>query len=148
MKIRITNKQMAWVVYASANYILSNRLKLQIGELFTLNSDPNFEQEIDVNAENFKTMMIATSNMIQGEAKDINPEIHLSIKNQILTVAAPVLQHLQTLTDEVEIENYRLENQEILQMAQDVQEILVYNEQQKENKILAGYEIMTNWFNN
>lgn len=82
--------------------------------------------------------MIAVNNQPQGIAKEINPTMHLKLKEQILTEAQPIMIALSKLTDEAEIEAYKKENEEILTIAERVQTILTDNLQMLENKILSG----------
>lgn len=64
--------------------------------------------------------------------------MHLKLKNQILTIAQPILVGLSQLTDEVEIEQYKKTHSEILTIAEQVQKILEDNLQMLENKITNG----------
>ena len=63
---------------------------------------------------------------------------NLKLKNQILTIAQPILVGLSQLTDEVEIEQYKETHSEILTIAEQVQKILGDNLQMLENKITNG----------
>jgi hypothetical protein len=82
--------------------------------------------------------MKAVNSQPQGIAKDINPPMHLSLKAQILALVTPIMIHLATLTDQSEIDAFKLEHSEILTMAEKVQSILLENEAMLEAKILNG----------
>ena len=137
MKIQITNREIFFAV-ESVWEQLNYKLRYQINQLVTANSDDSYVQEVDVDAVSFIQVMKATSNQPQGVAKDINPPMHLSLKGQILSIAGPVMQHLSTLTDVDEIDAYKLESAEILIIAEAVQLILDENEAMLNNKLLNG----------
>lgn len=137
MKLNITNREIFFAVENCWNE-LHYKLKNQINNLVTANSEDSFVQEVDINAQSFILVMKAVNSQPQGIAKDINPPMHLSLKAQLLAAVAPIMAHLATLTDEVEIEAYRETHSEILTMAERVQSILLENEAVLEAKILNG----------
>jgi hypothetical protein len=137
MKIKITNREIFFAVESVWNE-LDYKLKYQLNQLVSLNDTDSFEQEVEINAESFIKVMKAASSQPQGVAKDINPPMHLSLKNQILTIAAPILEYLSTLTDEQERNDYKAEHIEILTISEAVQSILVSNEDTLNAKILNG----------
>jgi len=137
MEIQITNKEIFWAV-ESVWENLDYKLKYQIHQLVNINSEDDFIQTIEIDAASFIKIMKAVSGQPQGIAKDINPPLHLSLKNQILAIAGPIMYQLSTLTDEVEIEAFKVLNSEILTIASEVQSILVTNETMLNNKILNG----------
>lgn len=137
MKIQITNREIFFAVESVWND-LDYKLKYQLNQLVSLNDADSFEQEVEINAESFIKVMKAASSQPQGVAKDINPPMHLSLKNQILIIAAPILEHLSTLTDEQERNDYKAEHIEILTISEAVQSILVSNEDTLNAKILNG----------
>lgn len=137
MKLKIKNRDIFFAV-ENCWYILNYKLKYQINELVTLNSEDDFIQEVDIDADSFIKIMLAVNSQPQGIAKDINPAIHLSLKEQIFTQAQPIFFHLSQLTDEKEIELFKIENAEILTIAEKVQTILDDNLQMLESKILNG----------
>lgn len=137
MILQITNREIFFAVENCWND-LNYKLKYQLNQLVTVNSDDEFVQTIDIDAESFIKIMGSVSNQPQGIAKDINPPMHLSLKAQLLTAVTPIMAHLATLTDKDEINAYKLEHSEILTMAEKVQSILVENERMLENKILNG----------
>lgn len=137
MKINITNREIFFAVENCWNQ-LDYKLKYQLNQLVTANSADDYVQEIDINAEMFSLIMNAVNNQPQGISKDINPTMHLSLKQQIMAQAMPIMQHLQTLTDEAEIEAYKETHKEILKIANDVQAILTTNLNMLEAKILNG----------
>ncbi len=137
MKLNITNREIFFAVDNCWNQ-LDYKLKYQLNHLVTENSEDDFVQTIDINAEMFLLIMNAVNGQPQGIAKDINPAMHLSLKNQIRAQAMPIIRHLQTLPDESEIETYKETNKEILKIANDVQSILVSNLAMLDAKILNG----------
>ena len=137
MELQITNREIFFAVENCWNE-LNYKLKTQINKLVSENSEDNFVQTIDIDAQSFIFIMKAVNSQPQGIAKDINPPMHLSLKAQILKLVEPVMTHLATLTDQSEIDAYRLENIEILTMAEKVQSILIENESMLESKILNG----------
>lgn len=137
MKINITNRE---IFFAVENCWESLPFKFQV-QLFNLvkeNDADEFEQEVDIDANTFIKVMLAVNSQPQGISKDINPVMHLKLKNQILTIAQPILVGLSQLTDEVEIEQYKETHSEILTIAEQVQKILGDNLQMLENKITNG----------
>ena len=137
MKLNITNRE---IFFAVENCWESLPFKFQV-QLFNLvkeNDADEFEQEVDIDANTFIKVMLAVNSQPQGISKDINPVMHLKLKNQILTIAQPILVGLSQLTDEVEIEQYKETHSEILTIAEQVQKILGDNLQMLENKITNG----------
>lgn len=137
MKLNITNRE---IFFAVENCWESLPFKFQV-QLFNLvkeNDADEFEQEVDIDANTFIKVMLAVNSQAQGISKDINPAMHLKLKNQILTIAQPILVGLSQLTDEVEIEQYKKTHSEILTIAEQVQKILGDNLQMLENKITNG----------
>lgn len=137
MKLNITNRE---IFFAVENCWESLPFKFQV-QLFNLvkeNDADEFEQEVDIDANTFIKVMLAVNSQPQGISKDINPVMHLKLKNQILTIAQPILVGLSQLTDEVEIEQYKKTHSEILTIAEQVQKILRDNLQMLENKITNG----------
>ncbi len=137
MKLNITNRE---IFFAVENCWESLPFKFQV-QLFNLvkeNDADEFEQKVDIDANTFIKVMLAVNSQPQGISKDINPVMHLKLKNQILTIAQPILVGLSQLSDEAEIEAYKEEHKEILTIAERVQSILTDNLQILENKILSG----------
>lgn len=137
MKLNITNRE---IFFAVENCWESLPFKFQV-QLFNLvkeNESEDFEQTVDIDADTFVKIMSAVNSQSQGISKDINPAMHLKLKNQILTIAQPILVGLSQLTDEVEIEQYKETHSEILTIAEQVQKILGDNLQMLENKITNG----------
>ena len=137
MILQITNREIFFAVENCWND-LNYKLKYQINQLVTANSEDGYVQSVDVDAQSFILIMKAVNSQPQGIAKDINPPMHLSLKAQLLTAVTPIMAHLATLTDEDEINAYKLEHSEILTMTEKVQSILLENEAMLEAKILNG----------
>lgn len=137
MKLNITNRE---IFFAVENCWESLPFKFQV-QLFNLvkeNESEDFEQTVDIDADTFVKIMSAVNSQSQGISKDINPAMHLKLKNQILTEIQPIMIGLSKLSDEAEIEAYKEEHKEILTIAERVQSILTDNLQMLENKILSG----------
>ena len=137
MKLNITNRE---IFFAVENCWESLPFKFQV-QLFNLvkeNDADEFEQKVDIDANTFIKVMLAVNSQAQGISKDINPAMHLKLKNQILTEIQPIMIGLSQLSDEAEIEAYKEEHKEILTIAERVQSILTDNLQLLENKILSG----------
>ena len=137
MKLNITNRE---IFFAVENCWESLPFKFQV-QLFNLvkeNDADEFEQKVDIDANTFIKVMLAVNSQAQGISKDINPAMHLKLKNQILTEIQPIMIGLSQLSDEAEIEAYKEEHKEILTIAERVQSILTDNLQILENKILSG----------
>ena len=137
MKLQITNKEIYFAVencWSNIDY----KLKYQINELVKANDADDFEQTVDIDAASFLLIMNAVNMQPQGIAKDINPNMHLKLKNQILAAAVPIMQELAALKDEQEIEDFKLANADILKIANDVQSILTSNQAMLEAKLLNG----------
>ncbi len=137
MILQITNREIFFAVENCWND-LNYKLKYQINQLVTANSEDGYVQSVDVDAQSFILIMKAVNSQPQGIAKDINPPMHLSLKAQLLTAVTPIMAHLATLTDEDEINAYKLEHSEILTMTEKVQSILLENKAMLEAKILNG----------
>lgn len=137
MKINITNREIFFAVencWEQLNY----KLKYQLNQLVSQNSEDDFVQEIEINAAMFILIMKAVNGQPQGVSKDINPAMHLKLKQQIMQQAAPVMAHLENLHDEKEIEDFKELHKDILEIAENVQLILQTNLNMLEAKILNG----------
>ena len=137
MELQITNREIFFAVENCWNE-LNYKLKTQINKLVSENSEDNFVQTIDIDAQSFIFIMKAVNSQPQGIAKDINPPMHLALKAQILALVEPVLRQLALITNEKEINHYKAQNADILIMAEKVQSILKENEDMLEAKILNG----------
>lgn len=137
MKLNITNREIFFAV-ENCWESLPFTFQVQLFNLVKENDADEFEQEVDIDANTFTKVMLAVNSQSQGISKDINPVMHLKLKNQILTIAQPILVGLSQLTDEVEIEQYKETHSEILTIAEQVQKILGDNLQMLENKITNG----------
>ena len=137
MELQITNREIFFAVENCWNE-LNYKLKTQINKLVSENSEDNFVQTIDIDAQSFIFIMKAVNSQPQGIAKDINPLMHLSLKAQILKLVEPVMAQLALITNEEEINHYKAQNADILMMAEKVQSILKENEAMLESKILNG----------
>lgn len=137
MELQITNREIFFAVENCWNE-LDYKLKHQINKLVTANSEDNFVQTIDIDAQSFIFIMKAVNSQPQGIAKDINPPMHLALKAQILALVEPVLKQLALITNEEEINHYKAQNADILMMAEKVQSILDENEAMLQAKILNG----------
>ena len=137
MELQITNREIFFAVENCWNE-LNYKLKTQINKLVSENSEDNFVQTIDIDAQSFILIMKAVNSQPQGIAKDINPPMHLSLKAQILKLVEPVMAQLALITNEEEINHYKAQNADILMMAEKVQSILKENEAMLESKILNG----------
>lgn len=137
MKLNITNREIFFAV-ENCWESLPFTFQVQLFNLVKENDADEFEQEVDIDANTFIKVMLAVNSQPQGISKDINPAMHLKLKNQILTIAQPILVGLSQLTDEVEIEQYKETHSEILTIAEQVQKILGDNLQMLENKITNG----------
>jgi hypothetical protein len=137
MELQITNREIFFAVENCWNE-LNYKLKTQINKLVSENSEDNFVQTIDIDAQSFIFIMKAVNSQPQGIAKDINPPMHLALKAQILALVEPVLKQLALITNEEEINHYKAQNADILMMAEKVKSILKENEAMLEAKILNG----------
>ena len=137
MELQITNREIFFAVENCWNE-LNYKLKTQINKLVSENSEDNFVQTIDIDAQSFVFIMKAVNSQPQGVARDINPPMHLALKAQILALVEPVLRQLALITNEEEINHYKAQNADILMMAEKVQSILKENEDMLEAKILNG----------
>jgi hypothetical protein len=137
MKINITNKDIFFAVENCWEQ-LDYKLKYQLNQLVSQNSEDDFVQEIEINAAMFILIMKAVNGQPQGVSKDVNPAMHLKLKEQIMQQAAPVMAHLQNLSDEKEIEDFKELHKDILEIAENVQLILQTNLKMLEAKILNG----------
>jgi len=137
MELQITNREIFFAVENCWNE-LNYKLKTQINKLVSENSEDNFVQTIDIDAQSFIFIMKAVNSQPQGVARDINPPMHLALKAQILKLVEPVMAQLAKMTNEEEITLYKAQNADILMMAEKVQSILKENDDMLEAKILNG----------
>lgn len=137
MKLNITNREIFFAV-ENCWESLPFTFQVQLFNLVKENDADEFEQKVDIDANTFIKVMLAVNSQAQGISKDINPAMHLKLKNQILTKVQPIMIGLSQLSDEAEIEAYKEEHKEILTIAEQVQSILTDNLQLLENKILSG----------
>jgi len=137
MKLNITNREIFFAV-ENCWESLPFTFQVQLFNLVKENDADEFEQKVDIDANTFIKVMLAVNSQAQGISKDINPAMHLKLKNQILKEIQPIMIGLSQLSDEAEIEAYKEEHKEILTIAERVQSILTDNLQMLENKILSG----------
>jgi len=137
MKLKITNREIFFATHSCWSE-LPFLLQIQLNKLVNENSADDYLQEIDIDADSFIKVMLATNSQPQGVAKDINPAMHISLKQQIKDIAYPILQQLHEFTDVELLEAFKLENKEILTIAERVQSILSENEAVLDSKILSG----------
>lgn len=143
MKLKLKNKE---IYFAVENVwpLLDYRLRFQINALCVSNPEEEYIQEIDIKAPDFIQIMRAVNLQPQGIAKDINVEMHSKLKEQILKLAGPVLAEIQRVNDPEEKKRIRIENEELLTIADAVQNILIENATMLQNKINSGREQILN----
>lgn len=137
MKVNITNREIYFATH-SCWYELPFKLQIQLNKLVTENSGDDYLQEVDIDAESFVKVMLATNAQPQGVAKDINPPMHISLKAQIQALALPIFAEMQTITDAQALADFKELHKEILTIAERVTSILTENEEVLERKILSG----------
>lgn len=133
MKLNITNREIFFAVENCWEY-LPFKFQVQLYNIIKDNDKYDVEQTIDIDANTFIKIMLAVNSQPQGISKDINPTMHLKLKEQILTAVQPIMIELSQLTDETEIEAFKEEHKEILTIAERVQGILKDNLELLENK--------------
>ena len=133
MKLNITNREIFFAV-ENCWESLPFKFQVQLYNIIKDNDKYDVEQTIDIDANTFIKIMLAVNSQPQGISKDINPTMHLKLKEQILTAVQPIMIELSQLTDETEIEAFKEEHKEILTIAERVQGILKDNLELLENK--------------
>ena len=86
MKVQINNRSLFFAI-ENCWAQLSYKLKYQINQLVTLNDEDEFVQEVDVDKDSFVLIMNAVNSQPQGIAKEINPLMYDSLKEQIIQLA-------------------------------------------------------------
>lgn len=120
MVIRLKNKHIYFGVESVWNQ-LDYKFKYQLNQLCTVNSDEETEQDVEVSIDVLKTLINAVNNQPQGIAREINPEMFVSVLQQLQKEAAKG-------------------DEEAIQMLQLVQEMAVINDDYKNKKIASGKE--------
>ena len=118
MEIQIDNRSIFFAVencWMQLNY----KLKYQLNEVVTANSEDSHVQTISIDKESFLLIMRAVNNQPQGIAKEINPVMFESLKSQILAKA-------------------QLGDAEAIDLLTAMQGILVDNATMLENKVING----------
>lgn len=118
MNLQIKNEHLYFSMYTAWNS-LDYRLKTQINEKVTANNDNDYVQTIDLSISDLKDIINAVNGLPQGIAREINPQMFLSVFAQLQTEAQGG-------------------NQEALEMLILVQSITVNNDKIKQSYIEQG----------
>ncbi len=98
---------------------LDYRFKYQINQLVTENDEDDFLQTIQVDRETLNQILVSVNNKPQGVAREINPEMFLSILPQVQALVVSG-------------------NQEAIDILADMQAATAANDALKNAKILNG----------
>jgi len=120
MNIQLKNKHIYFAV-ESVWDILDYKLKYQINSKCTADSEDETIQTIDVNIQDLQALIRAVNNQPQGIAREINPEMFISVVSQLQAAATSG-------------------NEEAQSMLTLVQGITTLNDELKNNKIISGKE--------
>lgn len=120
MNIQLKNKHIYFAV-ESVWDILDYKLKYQINSKCTADSADETIQTIDVNIQDLQALIRAVNNQPQGIAREINPEMFISVVSQLQAAAGSG-------------------NEEAQSMLTLVQGITTLNDELKNNKIISGKE--------
>ena len=118
MKIQLKNKH---IFFALGDIwdVLNYKLKFQINEKVTADSDLETVQEVEFNRDDLQLIIGSVNNKPQGVAREINPEMFMAILPQVQALATGG-------------------NQEAIEILSDMQAATAANDTLKNAKIFNG----------
>ena len=136
MKLQLKNKHIFFAL-GDIWEILNYKLKFQINELVTKDSDLETVQEVEFTRSDLELVISSVNNKPQGMSREINPEMFMAILPQVQAIVQGELQGGWKLNDNKD--NYT----EAMLILQDMQQASKRNDNMKNMVIEQGkYKIL------
>ena len=136
MKIQLKNKHIYFAL-GDIWEVLNYKLKFQINEKVTADSDLETVQEVEFNRDDLQLIIGSVNNKPQGMSREINPEMFMAILPQVQAIVQGELQGGWKLNDNKD--NYT----EAMLILQDMQQASTRNDNMKNMFIEQGkYKIL------
>ena len=136
MKLQLKNKHIFFAL-GDIWEVLNYKLKFQINEKVTADSDLETVQEVEFNRDDLQLIIGSVNNKPQGMSREINPEMFMAILPQVQAIVQGELQGGWKLNDNKD--NYT----EAMLILQDMQQASTRNDNMKNMVIEQGkYKIL------
>lgn len=136
MKLQLKNKHIFFAL-GDIWEVLNYKLKFQINELVTKDSDLETVQEVEFTRSDLELVISSVNNKPQGMSREINPEMFMAILPQVQAIVQGELQGGWKLNDNKD--NYT----EAMLILQDMQQASLRNDNMKNMVIEQGkYKIL------
>lgn len=136
MKLQLKNKHIFFAL-GDIWEVLNYKLKFQINELVTKDSDLETVQEVEFTRSDLELVISSVNNKPQGMSREINPEMFMAILPQVQAIVQGELQGGWKLNDNKD--NYT----EAMLILQDMQQASTHNDNMKNMVIEQGkYKIL------
>lgn len=136
MKLQLKNKHIFFAL-GDIWEVLNYKLKFQINELVTKDSDLETVQEVEFTRSDLELVISSVNNKPQGMSREINPEMFMAILPQVQVIVQGELQGGWKLNDNKD--NYT----EAMLILQDMQQASTRNDNMKNMVIEQGkYKIL------
>ena len=136
MKLQLKNKHIFFAL-GEIWEVLNYKLKFQINELVTADSDLETMQEVEFNRDDLQLIIGSVNNKPQGMSREINPEMFMAVLPQVQAIVQGELQGGWKLNDNKD--NYT----EAMLILQDMQQASTRNDNMKNMAIEQGkYKIL------
>lgn len=136
MKLQLKNKHIFFAL-GDIWEVLNYKLKFQINELVTKDSDLETVQEVEFTRSDLELVISSVNNKPQGIAREINPEMFMAILPQVQAVVQGEIINGWKLNEEKD--NYT----EAMLILQDMQQASLRNDNMKNMIIEQGkYKIL------
>ena len=136
MKLQLKNKHIFFAL-CDIWEVLNYKLKFQINEKVTADSDLETVQEVEFTRSDLELVISSVNNKPQGMSREINPEMFMAILPQVQAIVQGELQGGWKLNDNKD--NYT----EAMLILQDMQQASTRNDNMKNMAIEQGkYKIL------
>ena len=136
MKLQLKNKHIFFAL-GDIWEVLNYKLKFQINELVTKDSDLETVQEVEFTRSDLELVISSVNNKPQGMSREINPEMFMAILPQVQAIVQGELQGGWKLNDNKD--NYT----EAMLILQDMQQASIRNDNMKNMVIEQGkYKVL------
>lgn len=136
MKLQLKNKHIFFAL-GDIWEVLNYKLKFQINEFVTKDSDLETVQEVEFTRSDLELVISSVNNKPQGMSREINPEMFMAILPQVQAIVQGELQGGWKLNDNKD--NYT----EAMLILQDMQQASTRNDNMKNMVIEQGkYKIL------
>ena len=136
MKLQLKNKHIYFAL-GDIWEVLNYKLKFQINEKVTADSDLETVQEVEFNRDDLQLIIGSVNNKPQGMSREINPEMFMAVLPQVQAIVQGELQGGWKLNDNKD--NYT----EAMLILQDMQQASTRNDNMKNMVIEQGkYKIL------